>query len=127
MISEHGIFAVKNVFIPTNDFLDVINEFNKEFINKEFTGEPYEHYNFEWIGYERPLISEILTENGLCFSFNLAQSDEVLNKNATADDFHYERFSFTTLFALFESATDRKTGTTLTALTLFAFFESATN
>lgn len=45
-----------------------------------------------WVG-QTSFISEILTEFGLCYSFNLAISDNVVDKNLTSPNFHYSHFT----------------------------------
>ena len=35
-------------------------------------------------------MSEVLTEWGLCFTFNIAFSRDLLNLNSTSSDFHYQ-------------------------------------
>jgi len=35
-------------------------------------------------------MSEIITEWGLCFTFNIAFSHDLLNINSTSNDFHYQ-------------------------------------
>lgn len=37
-------------------------------------------------------ISEIITQHGLCFTFNIAYSHDLLDINATSDDFHFQVF-----------------------------------
>lgn len=69
--------------IPTDDFLDVINEFPKEF-------EQFFSLVFFWNESYQFRLSEILTKWGLCFTYNIAFSHDLLNLNFTSHDFHYQ-------------------------------------
>jgi hypothetical protein len=40
----------------------------------------------------RQYVSEILTSEGLCFTFNIAFAHDLLNINSTSNDFHYQLF-----------------------------------
>jgi hypothetical protein len=86
LVLNKGIFSKLNFSIPTDDFLDVINEFDKEFLRGRkiltfsFLDDPY-HY-----------MSELLSPQGLCFTFNIALSQDLLKINSTSDDFHYKIF-----------------------------------
>lgn len=67
--------------------MDVINEFGKEF-----------HYmvqavNPHWAIETDIYLSEIITSHGLCFTFNIAQSEDVLLLNKTNQDFHFQLVS----------------------------------
>lgn len=92
MLTKRNTFAFINISIPTDDFVDVINHFAKEFddsatsIIVHFTGE------------KRSYISEIITTWGLCFTFNMAFSHDLLNLNVTSDDFHYQLFLESTIY-----------------------------
>lgn len=72
--------------MPTNDVLDILNQFDKcsEYkVNTDFT----------WIMSPKEHRSDILTEYGICTSFNIAMSQDVLYLNSTSDDFHYIPFT----------------------------------
>lgn len=84
MITNRGIFAKLNFFIPNDDFLDIINKFDKEFFHSE------ELLDIKWMEDHKQFVSEILTPKGLCLTFNLAFANQVLNINSTSNDFHYQ-------------------------------------
>ena len=84
LITNRGTFQKLNVSISTDDFLDVINEFAKEFIITSTS------MNFQWIKDLKLFGNEIITPWGLCFSFNMAHSRDLLNLNTTSSDFHYQ-------------------------------------
>ncbi|KAL7011567.1 hypothetical protein ACKWTF_014326 [Chironomus riparius] len=86
-----GVLAKLNRTLPKFDFLDVLNEFDKE-----IKGCP--DICFELHRRCNNYITEVLTPLGLCRSFNIALAHDLLNLNTTSDDFHYELFS--TCFAL---------------------------
>ena len=44
---------------------------------------------FKWIQEYEQYVSEIITPFGLCFTFNIAPSHDVMDANLTSDDFHY--------------------------------------
>lgn len=71
-----------NKSIPTDDFLDVTNQFFKRI-------EEFFEITFFWIGEYQYFISEIITKWGFCYSYNMAFSHDVLNLNLTSKDFHY--------------------------------------
>lgn len=83
LITNGGIFRKLNFSIPTSDFLDVINQFHKEFQHGFYA------MTFFWIEEEQQYVSEILTPWGLCFSTNIAFSHDLLDFNITSSDFHY--------------------------------------
>lgn len=86
MIYNFNIFNKHNISVPADDFLEVANQFQKQFIN---TSKPL-HYSFrKW---QEQFVSEILTPFGLCFTFNAAQSHDLLNIESTSSDFHYQLF-----------------------------------
>ncbi|KAG5668707.1 hypothetical protein PVAND_016636 [Polypedilum vanderplanki] len=82
LLSQRGTFAKINFSIPTDDFLDVINEFDKTYIFKEI-------YSFFWVTQGYTGITEILTEFGLCTNFNIVLATELFNINLITKDFHY--------------------------------------
>lgn len=43
-----------------------------------------------WLNLPDNHVSEIITEYGLCISFNIAEHHEVLLSNVTSTDFHYD-------------------------------------
>ena len=83
MITNRGTFQKINLTIPTDDFLDIINEFDKDFLIDYFA------IVFKWIDEYQQYVSEIITPLGLCFTFNIAPSHELMDTNLTSDDFHY--------------------------------------
>ncbi|KAL7019577.1 hypothetical protein ACKWTF_011168 [Chironomus riparius] len=86
IITNRGVFANLNFSIPNDDFLNIMNEFKKEFLDMEQT------LNILWMEDERQYVSEILTTEGLCFTFNNAFANDLLNLNNTSNDFHYQLF-----------------------------------
>ncbi|CAG9811153.1 unnamed protein product [Chironomus riparius] len=84
LVTNRGTFQKLNFLIPTDDFLDVINEFAKEFIITSTS------MNFEWIKELKLFGNEVITPWGLCFTFNMAHSRDMLNLNITSSDFHYQ-------------------------------------
>lgn len=85
VFSNRNIFNKQNLSIPSHDFLDVMNEFYKEFLDKSLVV-------FIWITQIEKYISEIITPWGLCYTFNIGFNHDVLNLNSTSDDFHYKHF-----------------------------------
>ena len=83
ILTNQWIFSKANFSIPADDFLEVLNEFMKGFGN-------WKSILFNWVFHRQYYISEIITPWGLCFTFNIAPSNDLLNKNSTSDDFHYE-------------------------------------
>jgi len=83
LIKNLGTFQKINYSIPTDDFLDVINQFSKEF-------DDFLSIVFYWIGTYQNRMSEIITPWGLCFTYNIAFSHDLLNHNTTSSDFYYE-------------------------------------
>jgi hypothetical protein len=81
LIRNYGIFNKINFSVPTDDFLDVYNEFYKQLAPA----------NFYWIQYNQ-FVSEVITPYGLCMTFNLPKAEDMLNTNSTSDDFHYTHF-----------------------------------
>lgn len=81
-----GVFARTNLNSSMDNFLDVINEFDKAFVNKDPKICPLFHDD------KYPLLSEVLTSHGLCFSFNIALAGSLFNLNLTSDDFHHQIF-----------------------------------
>lgn len=79
-----GAFDKTNLTLPQFDFLEVINEFEKVLI--EFQPSLCIEFSYEFDRY----ISEVLTPLGLCYSFNIASSSDLLNLNLTSDYFHYD-------------------------------------
>lgn len=72
--------------MPITDILDILNQFEKR---SEFAINPV----FSWILSPNEYRSETITEYGICFSFNIAMSQNVLDLNSTSDDFHYIPFA----------------------------------
>lgn len=62
-----------------------MNEFYKEFLDMASVV-------FSWIGKNEPYCTEIITQWGLCFTYNIAFSHDLLDINSTSNDFHYQYF-----------------------------------
>lgn len=84
MIHNFNIFNKHNISVPLDDFLEIANQFRKQFIN--ITDPLY--YRFR--NWQEQYLNEILTPFGLCLTFNSALSHDLLNINATSDDFNYK-------------------------------------
>lgn len=84
IFENHDTFLKLNYSVPTDDFLDVINEFDKDFFPGSF------RIVFNWIDERKDYVSEIITQWGLCFTYNIAFSHDVLHINSTSEDFHYQ-------------------------------------
>jgi hypothetical protein len=84
MLGNYEIFNSRNISIPADDFLLYLSNFKK-----------YMMYNF-WILLWKNVYTvwkaEILTELGLCYTFNIAEAKNVLNLNETSSDFHFQHF-----------------------------------
>lgn len=61
-----------------------MNDFEKEFMTGTVA---LAHF---WINEYKEYASEIMTQWGLCFTYNIAFSHDLLHVNVTSDDFHYE-------------------------------------
>lgn len=48
---------------------------------------------FYWIDKYQFYMSEIITPWGLCFTYNIAFSHDLLDLNSTSNDFHYHHFN----------------------------------
>jgi len=84
-ILEHrDVFYKLNFSVSADDFIEVSNMFTKEFFPGSLS--IVFHWIDEYIGY----CSEIITPWGLCFTYNIGFSHDLLNINLTSDDFHYE-------------------------------------
>jgi len=80
LITNRGIFNKINYSVPTDDFLEITNQFRKDL---------YSDLNFFWINEDQQFVAEIITQWGLCFTYNIAFSHDLLNIDSTSDDFHY--------------------------------------
>lgn len=85
LVENRGTFMKLNFTIPTDDFLDVINEFYKG-IFEDFI-------NFVFLYNAQTHASEIITVYGLCYTFNLALHNDLVNTNTTSNDFHHDLFA----------------------------------
>lgn len=83
-MTKRGTFSKLNFAIPTDDILDVFNQFYKEYASSL---QSISHYFDKVI---KTFASEIITPHGLCLAFNLAFSQDVLELNATSNDFYYQ-------------------------------------
>ena len=86
LVTRHGTFERLNLKIPTDTFLYNFNEFRK------FTKANHTSVNFNYFGLPT-LLSEILTEHGFCYTFNLATYEELYNSELVAADFYHDYFS----------------------------------
>ncbi|CAG9808827.1 unnamed protein product [Chironomus riparius] len=86
MITNQGLFAKINLSIPNDDFLSIINEFSKEFLKSA------SELNVFWMEDQKQYVSEILTSEGLCLTFNIAFSKDLLQLKRTSNDFHCQLF-----------------------------------
>lgn len=81
IIVNFGLFEKLNESLYNGDFLDVINHFQKimglDSLRADFADED-------------PYFAEILTQSGLCETFNIADKNQVFDLNLTSNDFHYE-------------------------------------
>lgn len=84
MVTVQGVFYKINFSIPTDDFLSVINEFDKEFLLGNLP------LSFIFNHDSHHFISEVIAPQGLCFSFNMAYSHDMLDINLTSSDFHHQ-------------------------------------
>ncbi|KAL7031154.1 hypothetical protein ACKWTF_006916 [Chironomus riparius] len=84
MITDRGVFLKLNISVSADDFLNDINEYPKE-----FTADSYAIV-INLVRKSQEYISEIITPWGLCFTYNIAFSNDLLDVNATSEDFHYE-------------------------------------
>jgi hypothetical protein len=79
---------MKNFSIPTMDFFDVLNEFDKE----PDTGGKFSAFYV----YKSPTgtthTSESIMEHGLCYTFNNPPSNFLLNPQLTSEDFKHDYF-----------------------------------
>lgn len=83
LVTNRGVLSKFNFSIPTDTFLDDINEFLKEFAT--FPSKIV----FLLVRQNQEFITEIITPWGLCFTYNIAFSYDLLRKNTTSNDFHY--------------------------------------
>ncbi|KAL7013324.1 hypothetical protein ACKWTF_015331 [Chironomus riparius] len=83
LVTRQGTFNLKNISIPTDNFLYNFNEFSK------FQVTIHSSVNIRSSAQDTA-VSEILTEHGLCFTYNLAAVNDIYNVDAelTADFFH---------------------------------------
>lgn len=83
IITNFGFFAKINESLFNDDFLDIINHFQKVM--------GLDSLRTSWgEDDEDPYFAEILTQSGLCETFNIADKSQVFDLNLTSDDFHYE-------------------------------------
>lgn len=62
-----------------------MNEFYKEFLDAASVV-------FFWIGKNEAYAAEVITPWGLCFSYNIAFSHDLIDINSTSSDFNYQYF-----------------------------------
>jgi hypothetical protein len=80
---DRNVLSKLNLSVPTDDFLETVNIFAKIFY---FTSTSI---SFNWIDEVLAYVSEIITKWGLCFTYNIALSHDIMYTNLTSDDFHY--------------------------------------
>lgn len=101
LITRSGVFEAKNVSLSTDNFLYTLNEFQKFTYARMDTG-----INFHFFG--RPtFISEILTEYGLCYTFNLATSKEMYDTETVSAEFFHEYLTTLSGFPAFNETIPR--------------------
>jgi Amiloride-sensitive sodium channel len=83
LVSRRGIFDRRNFSIPIDDFLDVINQFQKSIDSSNVKLEAV------WLNIFTVLFAEIITEFGLCYTFNIANYSKLFSDPDISDDFHY--------------------------------------
>ncbi|CAG9810334.1 unnamed protein product [Chironomus riparius] len=88
ILGNYNIINKLNFSIPADDFLDVLNEFEKQFM---ISSQPM-YFNFRMS--QEQYLTEIVTPYGLCFTFNSAQAHDLLDINSTSDDFHFQLLDF---------------------------------
>lgn len=80
------VFAKTNLKFPQDEFLDIVNEFEKEF----FMRKPELCFQFRHEMYQ--YIAEVITPYGLCLSFNIALPNDLLYLNVSSNYFFYQLF-----------------------------------
>lgn len=83
ILTKRGVFFAKNLQIPNDKFLDVLLELEKNFFQNLYSG-------LFWKGEDNVNLTEIMTELGFCYSFNIVKSSDLLNIQSTSNDFHYK-------------------------------------
>ena len=63
-----------------------MNEFSKEFLKSA------SELNVFWMEDQKQYVSEILTSEGLCLTFNIAFAKDLLHLKMASNDFHYQLF-----------------------------------
>lgn len=82
LVTQSGIFHHKNISIPTSDFLQIINTFDKEDNSRV-------RNFYVWHNVYDTSVSEIITDIGLCNTINMANLSDVLHTDVVSRDFHY--------------------------------------
>ncbi|CAG9811156.1 unnamed protein product [Chironomus riparius] len=83
ILENREVFLKLNFSVPAHDFLEISNEFLKGSLS----------FVFYWIDEKRQYVTEIVTQWGLCFTYNIGFSHDVLHINSTSDDFHFQASS----------------------------------
>lgn len=86
MIGNYKVFNQLNYTVPTDDIIDVFNQFEKHFHTAN------NHFSFTFAMHFRYFLAEMITPYGLCYTFNSVESLKLLNINETSNDFHFELF-----------------------------------
>ncbi|KAG5668125.1 hypothetical protein PVAND_016078 [Polypedilum vanderplanki] len=86
ILTKRGILSQLNISIPTDDFLDVLSEFQRANIREIL---PLFHWSRDF----HARYSIILTEFGLCRSFNLALPEDIFYIDSISDDFLHNYFT----------------------------------
>lgn len=84
MILNYGTFNKINFSISTDNFLEFLYEFETEIYNHNpsfFFGSNGKNWR-----------TDVVTAHGVCRTFNLALSNDLLNINETSDNFHYQHY-----------------------------------
>ncbi|KAG5679881.1 hypothetical protein PVAND_009418 [Polypedilum vanderplanki] len=82
IMTNRGILTKLNISASTDDFLDVLNEFRSDFV-----------VDFLWNQLKGTKFSSILTEFGLCRTFNLTLPEDLFHKDLISDDFDHKYYS----------------------------------
>ncbi|KAG5673243.1 hypothetical protein PVAND_003306 [Polypedilum vanderplanki] len=87
LISRRGSFAKINFSVPTDDFLDVINEFTMQASLESSLIAFSQTYSGPSI------VSNIITQTNLCKNYNIALADDVFHTNITSNDFNFQHYN----------------------------------
>lgn len=88
LVTRQGTFSLKNISISTDNFLYYFNELAK------FQITVHSSVNIRSSGLDTA-ISEVLTEHGLCFTYNLAKIEDIYHIDKISADFYHDYFLLT--------------------------------